>query len=82
MKKVVEAIVDNSHDVIPCSAVLDGEYGQHNLSMGVPIVFGSGGVHDIVELELKPEEQTYLKGTLDVLTKAMRQVDDFVKESK
>jgi malate/lactate dehydrogenase len=49
------------------------------LSMDVPLVIGSGGVHDIRILELTAEEQAGLKKTLSVLEPAMRQVDDFVK---
>ncbi|MFA5309418.1 MAG: hypothetical protein WC370_08060 [Dehalococcoidales bacterium] len=77
--RVVEAIVENTHETFPCSAVLDGEYGQHNLSMDVPMVLSSGGIYEIQELELEPEEQAGLKNTLAVLQPAMRQVDEFLK---
>jgi malate/lactate dehydrogenase len=81
MKDVVEAIVNNTHEVIPCSAILYGEYGLHNLSMGVPAVLGSGGIHEIIPLELAPDEQPYLTATLDVLKPAMRQVDNYLEVS-
>jgi malate dehydrogenase len=82
MKTLVTAIVDNTNEIIPSSAVLDGEYGLNKLSMGVPLVLGSGGIHEVIELELEPEEKTYLKTTLNVLQPAMRVVDDFIASSK
>lgn len=82
IKDIIEAIVNNTHGVIPSSAVLDGEYGQHDLSMGVPLVLGSGGIIEIKEFMLAPDEQPYLTATLDVLKAAMRQVEDFLTTSK
>jgi len=78
---MVTAIVDNTNEVIPSSAVLDGEYGLKNLSMGVPLVIGSGGIHEIVELELEPEEEPYLQKTLEVLKSAAAKVEEFIASS-
>jgi malate/lactate dehydrogenase len=47
--------------------------------MDVPLVIGSGGIHDIKVLDLTEEEQAGLKRTISVLEPAMRQVDDFLK---
>jgi len=81
IKDIIEAIVNNTHEILPSSAVLDGEYGQHNLSMGVPLVLGSGGVIEIKELALAPDEQTYLEATVKVLKAAMQQVEAFPMKS-
>jgi malate/lactate dehydrogenase len=82
MRRVVQAIVNNTHETIPCSAVLSGEYGLHNISMGVPLVIGSNGIHKVKELSLAEDEQTALKGTLDVLQPTMRQVEEFLGISR
>ena len=82
MQKVVGAIIKNTNEVVPGSAILSGEYGQHNLSMGVPLVLGSGGIHKIQERSLAPDEQPYLEATLNVLKPAMRQVEDFLGISR
>jgi hypothetical protein len=42
---------------------------------------GGGGIHDILELELAPDEQLYLTAKLDVLKSAMQQVDNYLKVS-
>ena len=82
MKRIIEAIVNNSNKVIPCSAILDGEYGCQDLSMGVPAVLGSGGIHKIMELEIAADEKPYLDNTLKVLNTGMRLVDDYIKTSR
>ena len=43
---------------IPCSCILDGQYGQSGVSLGVPAVLGRQGVAEILELKLEPDEQT------------------------
>lgn len=53
---IVHAIHDDSGEVFPCSLVLDGEYGQSGLSMAIPAALGKGGVREIQEWELAPEE--------------------------
>lgn len=80
--KIVNAIVNNTNETLPSSAVLDGEYGQKNISMGVPLVLGSGGIHAIRELELADDEKAGFANTVKVLSAAMRQADEFVKENK
>lgn len=54
---MVEAIVFNKHRLLPCIAILEGEYGYQNIAIGVPIVLGSGGVERIIELKFNPKEQ-------------------------
>jgi malate dehydrogenase len=43
--------------VLPCAAMLDGQYGVHGLYIGVPVVIGAAGVERIVEIKLNPAEQ-------------------------
>ncbi|MDD5339572.1 MAG: malate dehydrogenase [Dehalococcoidales bacterium] len=77
-KKVVNAIINNTGEVFSCSAVLDGEYGQRNISMGVPAALGKGGIKEIKELKLSSDEQSDLNKSIAILKNAMRQVDDFI----
>jgi malate dehydrogenase len=55
--KMVEAILDDSRIVISSSVVLEGEYGCHDLSIGVPVVLGAKGIEKIIELELDDTKQ-------------------------
>ena len=57
---MVEAIRDDAGVIMPCSAVLDGEYGYHDLSLGVPAVIGEAGINKILEWDLPLEERREL----------------------
>ncbi|SFV56933.1 Malate dehydrogenase [hydrothermal vent metagenome] len=54
---MVEAILDDSRIVMPSSVILDGEYGQKDVAVGVPVVLGAKGVQNIIELEFNKETQ-------------------------
>jgi malate dehydrogenase len=54
---MIDAIVNDRHMVLPCAALLDGQYGHRGLYVGVPTRLGAGGVEGIVEIELTDEEQ-------------------------
>jgi len=75
---VISAIKNNTKEVIPCSAVLDGEYGCHNLSMTVPAVIGREGIQDIKILELAKDEKAALENTVNVLSPLMQYVERFL----
>jgi malate dehydrogenase len=55
--EVVEAIIHDQKAVIPCSALLEGEYGEKDLCIGVPCVLGKNGIERIIELDLNEEEK-------------------------
>ncbi|MCF8095630.1 MAG: malate dehydrogenase [Desulfobacteraceae bacterium] len=78
--RIVNAVINDTKEVIPCSVVLDGEYGQQDLSMSVPAVLGKGGVKDIIEYELAPDEQEGLKTTTETLNKAKKIVDEALSQ--
>ncbi|MCB1865453.1 MAG: malate dehydrogenase [Chromatiales bacterium] len=54
---MVDAIAFNRRRIMPSVAILDGEYGQSGIAMGVPCVLGAGGIERVVELELTNAEQ-------------------------
>ncbi|MDZ7773009.1 MAG: malate dehydrogenase [Balneolaceae bacterium] len=58
--QMVEAIVLDQNRVFPCAAYLDGEYGQKDLFLGVPVKLGKGGIKQIIEVDLNAEEQQLL----------------------
>jgi len=51
--------------LLPCSAVLHGEYGLSGISLGVPVVLGPDGVRQIVEVPLTPVERSQLHAAAD-----------------
>ncbi|MCF8095209.1 MAG: hypothetical protein K9J79_07585 [Desulfobacteraceae bacterium] len=74
LAEITGAIIGDSERIIPCSGVLDGEYGQHNMSMGVPVVLGRNGIKEIMEYDLPPDEQNNLKITINKLTEEAKTV--------
>jgi len=62
---MVEAILSDEERVIPSSVMLDGEYGYKDISVGVPVVLGARGVHQIIELELDDELKAKFKTSVD-----------------
>ena len=54
---LVESIVRDQKRIVPCSVYLEGEYGQNDICMGVPVVLGRKGWEKIIKLELTDSEQ-------------------------
>jgi malate dehydrogenase len=54
--EVVESILLDRRRLIPCAALLEGEYGVQGLYVGVPVVIGAGGIERIVQIELTADE--------------------------
>ena len=59
--EMVDAILLDQKRVLPCTALLEGEYGINGLFMGVPVKLGSRGAEQIIEIKLTPEEKTALE---------------------
>lgn len=76
MAAITRAILQNTGEIFPCSVILDGEYGQRDLSMSVPIALGKEGVLKILEWELASDEQEGLTRTVALLRAAARIVDE------
>ena len=54
---MVDAIANNRRHVLPCVCILDGEYDQQDITVGVPAVLGGKGIEQVVELPLDEAEQ-------------------------
>ncbi|MDR1981673.1 MAG: malate dehydrogenase [Tannerellaceae bacterium] len=54
---VAESIIHNQKKMIPCSVALEGEYGESDICIGVPVVLGKNGIEEIIKLELNSEEK-------------------------
>lgn len=65
--EMVEAIHYNRKRLLPCVALLEGEYGQHDIAAGVPVVLGANGVERVVELDLESAEMDALNASLSRL---------------
>jgi len=59
--EMAEAILKDKKKILPCVTYLQGEYGIHNLFIGVPVKLGSAGVEQIIEIKLTDEENEALQ---------------------
>ncbi len=59
--EMVECILKDKKKILPCSVFLQGEYGIHDLFVGVPVKLGARGVEQIIEIKLTAEEDAALK---------------------
>ncbi len=58
---LVQSILCDQKKMIPCSLLLEGEYGQSDICLGVPAIIGANGVEKIVEISLTDEEKDRFK---------------------
>ena len=64
---MAEAYLKDKKRVLPCAALLSGEYGLHDLYVGVPVVIGAGGIERIVEIPLEPAEKVAFDKSCDAV---------------
>lgn len=67
LTQIVRAILRNERRVMTVSAPLEGEYGLHDVTLGIPCVVGAGGIEDIIEARLTPEEMQELAHSAQIL---------------
>ncbi len=73
---MAESYLLDKKRVMPCAALLSGQYGLHDLYIGVPVVIGAGGVERIVEIKLDTAEQAAFGKSCDAVRKL---IEDFKK---
>jgi len=75
---LVESIVRDEKKIFTCCVALDGEYGQSDICLGVPVVVGKNGWESIVDFKLSPEEQAKFDKSAD----AVRSMNNVLTEMK
>jgi malate dehydrogenase len=76
--QMIEAILKDKKRIIPSAVYLQGEYGYHDLFIGVPALLGSKGLEKVIEMQLNDEE----KAMLEISAKAVRSVVDVLGYKK
>jgi malate dehydrogenase len=71
---MVEAIIKDKKQVIPVSALLEGEYGATNICIGVPTIIGENGIERIIELQLSPTEQEIFRKGISSVRGAIKEI--------
>jgi malate dehydrogenase len=68
---MAESYLRDKKRVLPCSALLDGQYGVQGLFVGVPVIIGAGGVERIIEVELTDEEKAMFAKSVDSVRRSV-----------
>ncbi|MFC1955136.1 malate dehydrogenase [Chloroflexota bacterium] len=76
MAAVVRTIRDDTREMFICSAILAGEYGYKGISMSVPVILGRGGILQIQERELLPDERERLEQSVRVIKESTHYIDE------
>jgi len=72
--RMAEAIVRDKKEILPCAALLDGEYGIKDSVIGVPVKLGRGGIEQIVEFELSAGEKQRLYNSAEGIKLLIKQM--------
>lgn len=73
--EIVKAILNDEKALIPVSVFLEGEYGLHDVAIGVPAIIGKHGA-EVVEYDLDDEELTELSKSANILKKMLKDVSN------
>lgn len=65
--RITKAILNNENCILTVSAYLDGEYGQHDVYIGVPAVINRNGIREVIEIELNDKEKEQFNHSVSVL---------------
>lgn len=73
--ELVESIVRNQKKMFPCSVLLNGEYGQDDICIGVPVIVGENGWENVVEFNLSDDEKAKFEASAEAVRKMNSALD-------
>ncbi|HEX7409897.1 MAG TPA: malate dehydrogenase [Candidatus Binatia bacterium] len=79
--RMAEAYLFDKKEVLPCAALLEGEYGVNGFYVGVPVQIGAGGVERVIEIDLTPAEREALKGSVEHVRELVQATERFLSAS-
>ena len=72
--EMAESYLFNKRKILPVATNLQGEYGLHDLYIGVPAIIGKNGVEKIIELQLNSEEKTMFDNSVEAVKKLIAEI--------
>ncbi len=73
--RMVEAILQDRQEILPCAAYLEGQYGIEGLFVGVPVRLGRHGVEQVVEISLADDEKAALNASAGAVRELVHVLD-------
>ncbi len=74
--EMTEAIIKNKKSVMPAAALLNGEYGIHDIYMGVPVVIGEGGAEKVIEFNLSEKDFEKLLNSANIVRQTISKLEE------
>ena len=71
--RITKAILNNENSILTVSSYLTGEYGHHDVYIGVPAIINRAGVREIIEIKLNEKEKEQFNHSVSVLKEATNQ---------
>ena len=75
---LVNAIVNDTKEVLPCSVLLEGEYGTKDLCIGVPVKIGKNGFEEIVQLDLNNKDLEMFQNSVSAVKETNSALDGLI----
>lgn len=72
---LVSVIVNDTHEILPVSTVLHGEYGVEDMAISVPCLVGAGGILEIKKMKLDPKEQKAFNKSVSILKEMVESIN-------
>jgi L-lactate dehydrogenase len=72
---IVEAILRDQHTVLTVSSLMTGQYGVDNICTSLPTIVGAGGIEEVLNLSLSPDEEDAFRRSADTLKQRLQQLD-------
>jgi malate dehydrogenase len=79
---MAESFLFNQRRILPCATHIHGPYGLQNIYMGVPVIIGSGGVEEIIELELDDQEKKEFLKSSQSVSELIQEVSKILANNK
>ena len=75
---LVNAIVNDTKEVLPCSVLLEGEYGVEDLCIGVPVKIGKNGFEEVVQLDLSNKDLEMFQNSVSAVKETNSALDGLI----
>jgi malate dehydrogenase len=77
--QMVESMVRDQKRILPCSVLLEGEYGFNDIVLGMPVILGKDGVEKVMELNLNDDEKALLNNSAEHVKVTNKEAMDLLK---
>lgn len=76
--QLVDSILNDRKKLIPCSTLLEGEYGEQNIFIGVPCIIGKNGIEEIVDIALNKEEKEEFSKSAEAIKEVNKELHNIL----